>query len=373
MRVLLLTGSINQGGAEFQLLTLARLLQERGFEVEVLALTDYDYFRPYVLEHKLRYACIENKGSNLYRVWQAVKFIVKRKPHLVISYIKKVSQVAIMARICSGFAFKLITSERTALLRPWHDLFYFNLTRLANFITVNSVSKLNYIRRRFPFLKHKAVFMPNIIDVGRYASQQPLPSADGIARLSFVGRISPEKNLVNLVKAVSLLHKKGYRLRLSLTGAAHSKTYLESLQALILEEQLGSVVVFTGAVRNVEEVYRQTDLLCLVSVFEGFSNVLSEAICCGIPVLASDIEENRFLVTGGENGFLVPPDDAASIASGIEKFLLLDPAARQRISVRNREKALKVFNEDQIYHQYLELFRKAGLQVHTNQQAAATQ
>lgn len=361
MKVLLITGSINQGGAEFQLLTLARLLQERGFEVEVLALTDYDYFKPYILKHKLQYACIENKGSNLYRVWKAVKYIVKSKPHLVISYIKKVSQLAILARICSGFSFKLITSERTALLRPRHDLFYFNLTRLANFITVNSVAKLNYIRRRFPFLARKAVFMPNIIDVGLYASLQTLPSAEGITRLSFVGRIAPEKNLLNLVKAVGLLHKKGYPLRLSLTGSAHSKNYLESLYTLIREEQLESVVVFTGAVKNVDEVYRQTDLLCLVSFFEGFSNVLSEALSCGIPVLASNIEENQFLISEGMNGFLVPPADVNAIAAGIERFLKLDNASKRAISYNNRIKAHDLFDEETVYQKYLELFRKMKL------------
>ncbi len=363
IRILLVTGSLNQGGAEFQLLTLARMLQEHGFDVEVLALTDYDYFMPYVRKHKLRYTCIENRGSNVYRVWKAVRLIIQRRPTLVISYIKKVSQVAILARIFSGFAFKLISSERTALIRPRHDLFYFNLTRFVNLITVNSSSKLSYIRQRFPFLRRKAVFMPNIIDYRRFEAVSSVPAQDGVIRLSFIGRISPEKNLLNLVKAVGMLTGRGYRLRLTLSGAASNKLYLGQLQELIRREQLEHIVLYTGPVGQVEEVYRHTDLLCLVSVFEGFSNVLSEALCSGIPVLASDIEENRYLVEDTVNGFLVPPGDAAAIAAGIERFLQLDPAAISIMAASNRNKARAIFDEDHIYQQYVDLFRKTGLQV----------
>ncbi len=360
LRILLLTGSLNQGGAEFQLLTLARLLQERGFTVEVLALTDYDYFLPYVQEHRIPYACIPNKGNSLYRVWKAVKAVRARKPDLVIAYIKKVSQVAILARVLSGFSFRLITSERTSLIRPRHDLYYFNLTRLADILTVNSLPKLHYICRRFPFLRKKAVFMPNIIDTVRYGSLQHLPPPDGIPRLSFVGRISPEKNLLNLVKAVGMLHEQGYRLRLSLYGTARHSAYFEELTTLIRSLQLEEVVQYKGPVSRVEEVYRQTDLLCLVSVFEGFSNVLSEALCAGIPLLASDIEENRFLVEDRQNGFLVPPGDPAAIAAGIRSFLELSSAESAEIRRRNRQKAIAIFDEEQIYRQYLDLFRRAG-------------
>ncbi len=359
-KILLIVGSVNQGGAEFQLLSLARLLQSRGLQVEVLALTDYTYFLPFIKEHNIQYSCVSNDGSSFQRMWRAVRQINNKKPDLAISYIKKVSQVAILARVLSGFRFKLIASERTSLIKKWHDLFYFNLVLLANKLTVNSVSKLAYINKRFPLLKKKTVFMPNIINVQRFAGINRENFAGGICNIAYAGRISPEKNLLNLVRAINEVVKKGRKVTLSLYGAGSNKKYLGEVLSLIKELQLDNAVRYKGPSNDIAEVYRNAHLLCLVSVFEGFSNVLSEAICSGIPVIASDIAENHFLIKENENGFLVNPADYKSIAGGIEKFLSLSPSAVNTISNNNKEKAASIFDEENIYRSYLSLFRDTG-------------
>jgi glycosyltransferase involved in cell wall biosynthesis len=359
-KILLVVGSLNQGGAEFQLLSLARLLQSRGWDVEVFALTDYDYFLPFIKKYQIHYSCVENKGSNIFRVKKAVAAIKSKKPGLVISYIKKVSQVAMLAKIYSGFKFKLIISERTSLVRPWHDLFYFNLANIADKITVNSIPKLHYINRKFFLLRNKTVFMPNIIDLDKFLNVQRKKSDDGVIHISYVGRISPEKNLVNLIKAIADVSAKRENIRLTLYGAANSKAYMESLVTLVAELKLEKIVSFSGPVKEVTGIYSNTDLLCLVSIFEGFSNVLSEAISCGIPVVASNIEENRFLVEDGVNGFLAEPADYKSIARAIDKFLSLSTEEIQVMNNENKQKAIAVFNEEKIYQRYLDIFSETG-------------
>lgn len=359
-KILLVVGSINQGGAEFQLLSLAKLLQSNNLNIEVLALTDYNYFLPYIKQHKLNYSCVTNEGNSWQRLRRAVRQINEKKPDLVISYIKRVSQVAILARALSDFRFKLIISERTSLLKPWHDLYYFNLALLASKITVNSPSKLAYINRRFPLLAKKAVFMPNIIDVRKFEAVSHPKKTSTKCRITFVGRISPEKNILNLVRAIQVLDQKGYDINLSLNGAGNNKVYLEEVNRLISDLKLDNTVQYNGPTKDVLEVYSNSDLLCLVSFFEGFSNVLSEAICAGIPVVASDIEENRFLVEDGINGFLIDPNDYKSLASGIEKFLKLTPSEREIIAGNNKRKALAVFDEEKVYQSYLNIFSEIG-------------
>jgi len=357
-KILLVVGSINQGGAEFQLLSLARLLQSKGLNIEVLALTDYDYFSPYIKEHGIRYSCVSNEGGTLKRLTRAVKQIIKKKPDLVISYIKRVSQVSIAARVLSGFRFKLIISERTSLVKPRHDLFYFNLALLANKVTVNSTSKYAYIKNRFPLLKDRTEFVPNIIDIKKFLTVQLSKHEFEHVRISYVGRISPEKNLLNLVKAIRIIVDKGYVVTLSLVGEANNKKYLQEVFNLINKLKLESIVKYEGPTHDVTEVYKKTDLLCLVSIFEGFSNELSEAIASGIPVIASDIEENRFLVEDRINGFLIDSNDPVCLAAGIEKFLQLTPIEIEIISKNNRQKAIAIFDEENIYQRYLEIFKQ---------------
>jgi len=77
----------------------------------VFAITDYSYYLPYLEENQIKYSCITNKGNNLIRLIKAIYHIISKKPEIAISYIKRVSQVAILARVVSLFKFKLIISE----------------------------------------------------------------------------------------------------------------------------------------------------------------------------------------------------------------------------------------------------------------------
>jgi glycosyltransferase involved in cell wall biosynthesis len=360
LKILLVTGSINQGGAEFQLLALANMLQRRGFNISVLALTNHTYYKPYIVENRLSYRYTENSAKKIKQLFNAVNAIKEIQPDLVISYIRITSQVTILARVLSFFRFKLIISERTALILPLYDLFYFNLALLANKITVNSTSKLGYIHKRFPLLRDRAVFMPNIIDVKKFEAANQTKNTSTTCRITFVGRISPEKNILNLIRAIQVLGEKGYGIDLSLNGAGNNKGYLEEVNKLISDLELDNIIQYKGPTKDILEVYGNTDLLCLVSFFEGFSNVLSEAICAGIPVIASDIEENRFLVEEGVNGFLIDPNDYKSLAAGIEKFLKLPPLEKEKIAINNRRKALAVFDEEKVYQSYLDIFREIG-------------
>ena len=355
MKIVLITGSLNQGGAEYQLLSLARLLKEHGHDVEVVAITDYDYYLPFIKEHSIPYSCVSNEGSNLSRLFRAVKLIRSKKPDVAISYIKRVSQVAILARVLSGFRFRLIISERTSQVQPWHDLYYFNLALLANRVTVNSLPKYNYIRRRFPLLKSRTVFIPNLLDTGKFLAVERKAPEAGVTRLSYVGRISPEKNLLNLIRAVKTVKENGHNIILGLYGEANNAAYLSEVNDLIASSGLKGIVRYMGPSDDISVVYSATDLLCLVSYYEGFSNVLAEALAAGIPVISSDIEENRLLIENEVNGFLVNPKVYTNISDAIEQFLSISKEKMLQISKDNRKKAEQTFKPETIYAAYSNL------------------
>ena len=102
MKVLFITGSLNQGGAEFQILQLAKLFQEKGNEVEVFAITNYSFYKPFVIKNSLKYTHLENNHNKLKRVLQTSKKIKQFQPDLIISYLKIVSKVAVIAKIISN-------------------------------------------------------------------------------------------------------------------------------------------------------------------------------------------------------------------------------------------------------------------------------
>jgi GalNAc-alpha-(1->4)-GalNAc-alpha-(1->3)-diNAcBac-PP-undecaprenol alpha-1,4-N-acetyl-D-galactosaminyltransferase len=358
VKILLLTGSLNQGGAEFQILSLAKLLQERGLCVEVLAVTDYNYYLPFVQTYNLEYSCVSNSGNNLQRLGRAVKTIISKRPDIVISYLKRVSQVAILARILSAFSFKLIISERTAEIKKWHDLYYFNLALLADFITVNSPVKAEYIRKRFPLLKNKVVHVVNILDLDRFIHLVQGVRSDSGLKITYIGRISPEKNLVNILKAVKALSDSGIKVEFKMFGAATNNEYFLNLKSEIDNLHLAETAQYCGTTNDLESVYTESDIIALMSFYEGFSNVLAEAAASGVAVVASNIDENRIIVENGVTGFLADPYNPDDIAAAFKKYLGLDEVQKRIMKENARKLALSVFNNDEIFRAYYDMFRR---------------
>ena len=100
------------------------------------------------------------------------------------------------------------------------------------------------------------------------------------------------------------------------------------------------------------------DVMCLPSLFEGFSNSLSESICCGKPVLASNISDNPIIVRDGVNGFLFNPTDVDDMANSIKKMLDLSDDERIEMGNRSRSHALSLFNLEKFTNDYVEIIEK---------------
>ena len=60
MKILFVTGSLNQGGAEFQLLQMTKLFKQYGHSVSIIAITDYDFYKWFIEENNLDYECFSN-------------------------------------------------------------------------------------------------------------------------------------------------------------------------------------------------------------------------------------------------------------------------------------------------------------------------
>ena len=113
-----------------------------------------------------------------------------------------------------------------------------------------------------------------------------------------------------------------------------------------------------GQTNKVIEAYKEIDLIILISDYEGFSNVIAEALTCGLPIITSAIPENEYLVSDSINGFTVNHKDVLSIANGIEKFINLPIKIKQKISFNNRKKSEEIFDNDNLYNQYLKLIKE---------------
>lgn len=353
MKILFVSGSFNQGGAEYQILALARLFKSRGHEVFVFALTNYDFFKPFLFENQIVFHCEEGSTSKLNRIWNLAKFIRSFKPDSIVAFLRVVGISTIIARALSLHKCKLLIGERTSLELPKQDSYYFNIMRLTDVLTTNSPDKYQYIINRFPFLKKKTYHIGNIIDIKRFHTSNNQEHKE--FRFIYAGRIAPEKQVMQLIQAFKLVLNK-YKVKLTICGDTKFPDYQqEILDYINSNDTLKNAIFWKGRVDNMENFYQESDVLCLLSAYEGFSNVISEALASGLPCLVSDNSENRYLIEEGVNGLLVDAIQLDEVSSKMIAFIEMENSKFQIMRKNARMKAEELFSENRIYEQYYSL------------------
>jgi glycosyltransferase involved in cell wall biosynthesis len=138
-----------------------------------------------------------------------------------------------------------------------------------------------------------------------------LPPAAPLAL--FVGRLAPEKRLDRLMQLWPGVRQAHLQACLVILG--------EGPEEQKLKELAGDGILFPGSTHDVIPWLQAADLFILPSEAEGISMALLEAMSCALPVLATDVGGNPELVTHGETGWLVPPDDEPAMRRAVQTLL----------------------------------------------------
>jgi glycosyltransferase involved in cell wall biosynthesis len=171
-----------------------------------------------------------------------------------------------------------------------------------------------------------------------------------VALVGVIGRLSREKGVDVLLRAVSML--PAGTISLVIAGDGPERVALERDA---VETGLAQSVHFLGTVDNVGSLYRQLDLVVLPSRSEGLPNVLLEALRADVPVVATSVGAVNDVLNDPAAGEVVPPEDAGALARAIMRALRVGrsaeatcarSAAAARFSLRRRvERHLRLYAE----------------------------
>lgn len=201
----------------------------------------------------------------------------------------------------------------------------------------------------------KIVNLPNGVEVASitaksdYALHEP-------ARLIFVGRLHEQKGLDTLLAAYQRLLARlpDRQVRLRLLGDGPLRAELVRLAASLgVTEQ----IEFMGTTPEVYGYLLQSDIFVLPSRAEGHSNALLEAMACGLPVLASDIQANAEVVGVGRSGLTFAVGDPESLARNLAR-LLDEPDLRERLGRAARQVATDCYGMSAVADRYVALYRE---------------
>ena len=355
-KVLCIIESIGSGGAERQLVGLAVFLRQQGFDVKLVTYLDVPFFKSFLDANNVWYENIVcNKCTRLLKLKKEVK---EYKPDVIISYLEGASMLSCLIKLL-GYKGKLIVSERNVSQKlTIRERLKFGLFRVADVIVPNSYTQMNYINANFKRLASKVKVITNFVDTEEFVPRECGRESISELRMSVVGRFFPQKNVLTFLRAMKILQMNNYSIHVKWYGNKMLKTYYDQCVKLRAELGLDACVEFLDPTNEVRKVYQDSDVFCLPSIYEGFPNVICEAMSCGVPILCSNVCDNSYIVEDGVNGFLFNPVSSEDIADKIRKFMKLSKEERQLMAVQNRMKALEMFSKENFVRQYINLIEK---------------
>ncbi|TPI50679.1 MULTISPECIES: glycosyltransferase family 4 protein [unclassified Mesorhizobium] len=356
MRLAIVQAGLGAGGTERVVSLLAADRCRRGDEVHLFAFVgeqDKSYFalHPKVTVHRL----VEDGASRLSKlgfVRSLRRVVVLRaefkqlQPTLIVSFLTKINILCLLA--AKNLGIRVIISERNnPKAQKKHAAW-----RLVSGIILRQADRLvmqtDAIVKTLPdTLRRKAHVIGNpceVIGNPCEATDAYKDHGNEMFRLVAVGRLVEQKGFDTLIKAFAKITTEFPAWALTIFGEGPDRVLLQrQIDALDLEDR----VKLAGITERPGEWARDASLFVLPSRYEGFPNVLIEAMAAGLPVVATDCDFGPSeIIEPGVSGLLVPVDDVAELASAMA-CLMRNNALRHKMG-RSARKTIDRFSMQQI-------------------------
>lgn len=365
MGILILCRSLAIGGAERQIVELAKGLHARGQRVAVAMFYGNGPLMAELQEVGIPTFDLKKSGR-----WDAIGFFVRLvrlvsnwKPSVIYSFLGVPNIVAVSMKHLFPDVLTVLGVRASNMDLDQYDwllkVSYFlegKLSRFADLIICNSSAGYRYASTQ-GFPKNKMVVIPNGIDTQyfqfdlegrrRVRSAWGLPD-DGIL-IGLVARLDPMKDHATFLEAARCAIRERHNLHFVCVGSGpidYARGLRERAAALGLNDRL----IWAGAQDEMPAVYSALDISSSSSSFgEGFSNAIAEAMACGVPCVVTDVGDSAYIVS--ETGIVVSPANPQALCEGLLRMVdKLGPDARgaARAAICNR------FTDDELVARTLE-------------------
>ena len=327
IKILHLVNNLGSGGAERQLLYIAKYTDKTKFAHQIVTLkdkSDWDLmfrdtgvpvwnlgldgfkpgFRMLVAMNKLR-SYIGQERIDLMHAWLY-------HPNFYAAVLKTFAPRQ-----------RLIVSKQGKNF--WYTNLHFILNRyvyrVADGIFVNSQDLKNSILSYVPSAERKIFIIPNVVDTPPSYSTLPpeLTEARKAGRfiVGVVGRLCMEKEPLKVMEALAVLKERIPSIMVVFIGQG---ALLGVCWAYAREKRLENNVLFAGYQQDVYPWYSAFDMYLIASSFESLPNTLLEAQAMGIPTVATTVGDIPKVIEDGVNGLLIHPADARAIVDAVARF-----------------------------------------------------
>lgn len=371
MKILFLINSLTGGGAERVVQTLANYLNKKN-RCQIIVVTLETLDDAYTLDASIKKRTLKSGiicrglGKILSIPIQAYEFVCilrEEKPDVSISFLVRSNLVHTLSR-WFGNKNPILISERNTSQNQYKSgglkdrimrwLVGWLYPQADGVSAISNGVKENLLSFGVCPSKIKVIHNPQPLqELYRMALESPsVQIRQDVHSLITIGRLVDQKDHDTLIKAFAKV-KKNIDACLYIIGNGPNRKKLENLAQTL---DIGDAIRFLGWQSNPFALLKQADLFVLSSLFEGFGNVLVEAMACGLPVVSTDCPSGpREILKDGEAGILVPVGDVDALAQAMTT-LLSEPQSRAEYARKGKDRA-KEFDVSLIAQEYVEFMK----------------
>lgn len=349
-RLVHLSRGLDVGGQEKLLLEFARRLPRDRYEQIFVSLTERGSLAPLLTNLGCRVLALQQaEGLRPGTILALTRLLVRLRPAIVHTHDDKPLLYGLPAARLAGVPRLIhthhhgrlphITSRQERLVAwagRWTDRFVCVSRDAAAYL-----AELGVPRSRL-------LTLWNGIDLEQFPFAGPRASGPAVV----VARLSPEKDLDTLLRAVPLLAGRCPDFTLEIAGDGPLRSTLEERSRTL---GIAGKVRFLGEVRDVAALLERARLFVLPSRTEGISLTLLEAMARGLPVATTAVGGNPEVVADGETGLLVPPADPTLLGEALAR-LWHDVELRRRFGAAGRQRVERHFDIRKVARRYEDLY-----------------
>jgi len=364
-KIVLFIDSLVSGGAQRQILMLARELSGSGFDITLLVYHDINELS-YMIDEDIQYICVPKKTLSLFGFFTGIYRVFRRtQPSAIIAYLH---QPSLLARILGRLAGvkKIITSERNLDLDKSISRYLLELMTypLSTKIVTNAHCTRDRLIKLLPASRKKIEVIYNAVDTIAYSAitadeKREARLQYGIPVDVFVfllpGRIVEQKNHLALISAAKKI-SPDIDFRLVFVGNEIDLDIKHKMQVSAESTRLESRLIFLGQQKNMREIYGLSDCVVLPSLWEGLPNVVIEAMACERPVIASDVSDNAAILDAS-SGYIFACDDISALVISMDDIMASTNHQQNAMGASGRSIIKKICSKEVFTEKYISLIK----------------
>ena len=359
-KILFFIDNLGSGGAQRQIVNSSIMLKKRGYSVSVLLYADFPFYKHYLDENDIPTVLINPKGK-LSRLVKVRKYLRESDADVVIAFLETPGFIACFSKMGGKVKWKLVTNELSAkesTFKSKKNKFFNWFERYSNAKVCNSENAKRLWEKYYPQYKEKYLVIYNPVSIPEDILNGEERLAEDKVCLTVAASYQGLKNPLRVIEAVAqLTDLQKQRLHLQWFGrivvANGDSSVYERACELVKEYGLENCVTLNSETKDIYRIMKQSTAVGLFSTVEGLPNTICEGMALGKPIIMSKVSDYQVLTEG--NGFLCDAESVGSIKNALVELLETPLERLQEMGKISREKAERLFVQEQIAKQWIDL------------------